>query len=105
MAKFALVGTIEVAPGRKEQLVAALMAHRARCPKDDPGTLQMEVLAPRDDHTRLLLYEVYRDDAAFDVHRDGPSFAQRREETAGAIAEFSVTRCTPVESGASIAHV
>ena len=76
MAKLALVGTIEVAPGRKDQLVAALMAHRARCLKDEPGTLQMEVLTPRDDDTRLLLYEVYRDDAAFDVHRNGPSFAQ-----------------------------
>ena len=105
MAKLALVGTIEVAPGRKDQLVAALMAHRARCLKDEPGTLQMEVLTPRDDDTRLLLYEVYRDDAAFDVHRNGPSFAQWREETAGTIAKFSVTRCTPVEPGASITHV
>lgn len=104
MAKLALVGTIEVAPGQKDQLIAALIAHRARCLKDEPGTLQMEVLAPRDDDTKLLLYEVYRDDAAFDVHRNGPSYARWRKETAGTITKFSVTRCTPVESGASIAH-
>ena len=104
MAKLALVGTIEVAPGQKDQLIAALIAHRARCLKDEPGTLQMEVLAPRDDDTKLLLYEVYRDDAAFDVHRNGPSYARWRKETAGTIAKFSVTRCTPVESSASIAH-
>lgn len=105
MAKLALVGTVEVAPGRKDQLVAALMAHRARCLRDEPGTLQMEVLAPRDDDTKLLLYEVYRNDAAFDVHRNGPSFARWQEETAGTIAKFSVSRCTPVESRASITHV
>ena len=98
MAKLALVGTIEIAPGRKDQLVAALMAHRTRCLKDEPGTLHMEVLAPRDEDTKLLLYEVYRDDTAFDVHRNGPSFARWREDTAGTIAKFSVTRCTPVES-------
>jgi quinol monooxygenase YgiN len=78
------------------------MAHKDRCLKDEPGTLQMEVLAPREDHTKVLVYEVYGDDAAFDVHRSGPSLAQWREETAGMIARFSVTRCTPVESGASV---
>jgi quinol monooxygenase YgiN len=67
---------------------------------DEPGTLQMEVLAPRDNDTKVLVYEVYRDDAAFEVHRIGPSLAQWREERAGTIVKFSVTRCTPVESGA-----
>jgi quinol monooxygenase YgiN len=61
----------------------------------------MEVLAPREDDTKVLVYEVYRDDAACDVHRSGPSLAQWREETAGIIAKFSVARCTPVEPGAS----
>ena len=47
----------------------------------------MEVLAPRDGDTKVLVYEVYRDDAAFEVHRSGPSLAQWREETAGMIVE------------------
>ena len=97
MPKLALVGTIEVAPARKDELVASLKAHGARCLKDEPGTLQMEVLAPRDDSAKVLVYEVYRDDAAFDVHRNGPSLARWREETAGMIVKFSVTRCTLVE--------
>jgi hypothetical protein len=33
--------------------------------------LQFEVLSPREDGTKVLLYEVYRDDAAFHVHWDG----------------------------------
>jgi hypothetical protein len=49
----------EVAPGRRQQLLPLLMAHRARCLKHEPGTLQFEVLAPREDDTRALLYEVY----------------------------------------------
>ena len=57
----------------------------------------MEVLAPRGDDAKVLLYEVYQDDAAFNVHRNGPSLAQWREETAAMIAKFSVTQCTPVE--------
>ena len=78
------------------------MAHKARCLRDEPGTVQMEVLAPREDDTKVLVYEVYREDAAFDAHRTGPSLAQWREEPAGMIARFSVTRCKPVESRASV---
>jgi hypothetical protein len=47
--KVALVGTIEIALGRRDRLISSLPAHKARCLKDEPGTLQMEVLAPRED--------------------------------------------------------
>jgi (4S)-4-hydroxy-5-phosphonooxypentane-2,3-dione isomerase len=97
MAKLALIAVVKVAPGKWDQLVASLVAHRVRCLKDEPGTLQMEVVAPRDDDAKLFLYEVYRDDAAFDLHRKGPSLAQWRKESAETFVEFSVTRCTPIE--------
>jgi len=67
MSKLAIIGTIEVASGRREQVLPLLMAHRARCLKDEPGTLQFEVLLPNDDNTKVLLYEVYRDAAAFEA--------------------------------------
>ncbi len=97
MPKLAIIGSFEVAPGRRDQLLPLLMAHRARCLKDEPGTVQFEVLAPHEDDAKVLAYEVYRDDAAFDVHRNGPSIAQWREETAGMVAKVSVTRCALVE--------
>jgi autoinducer 2-degrading protein len=97
VTKLAIVGTIEIAPGRRDQLLSLLMAHRARCLKDEPGTLQFEVMAPHDDDTKLLLCEVYQDAAAFDVHRNGPSIAQFREETAGTIAKMYFTKCALLE--------
>jgi len=93
MPKFATVGTIEVATGRRDQVLPLLVAHKARCVKDEPGTVQFEILLPRDDDTRVLLYEVYRDDAAFEVHRNGASFARWREETAGMVVKIYGTRC------------
>jgi quinol monooxygenase YgiN len=93
-----LIGTIEVALGRKAQLVSSLLAHKARCLKDEPGTLQMEVLAPQGDDAKVLLYEVYQDGAASTVHRNGPSFAQWRKETARTIVKIDVIRCPIVES-------
>jgi len=95
--KLAIIGTLEVAPGRKDEVLPLLMAHRARCLKDEPGTLQFEVLVPREDDTKVLLYEVYRDDAAFDVHWNGTSVARLREEAAGMIVKVYGTRCALAE--------
>jgi (4S)-4-hydroxy-5-phosphonooxypentane-2,3-dione isomerase len=97
MPKFATVGTIEVAPGRRDQLLPLLVAHKARCLKDEPGTVQFEIMLPKEDDTKVLLYEVYRDDAAFELHRNGASFARWREETAGMVAKLYGTRCTVLD--------
>ena len=72
MPKFANVVTIEVAPGRRDQVVTLLAAHKARL-KSEPGTLQFEVLLPKDDDTKVLSFEMYRDAAAFEVHLKGPA--------------------------------
>ena len=97
MAKFANVVTIEAAPGRRDEVVTSLMAHKARCLKDEPGTLQFEVLVPKDDDTKVFSYEVYRDDAAFETHRNAPSLAQLLEEVAGMVVKLHGTRCTVVD--------
>jgi (4S)-4-hydroxy-5-phosphonooxypentane-2,3-dione isomerase len=97
MARLAVVATIEVLPGRRDSLLTALMAHRARCLKDEPGTLEMEVLEPLDDPTKVLVYEAYLDRAAFDLHVKGPSLAQFRRQSADAIAKFAATRCAVLD--------
>ena len=65
MPKRAIVATIEATPGRMDELMPLLMAHRARCLKDEPGTLQFDFLIPRDDKSKVLLIEIYKDDDAF----------------------------------------
>jgi quinol monooxygenase YgiN len=96
MSKFANVVTIEVAPGRRDQVVALLLAHKARL-KDEPGTLQFEVLLPKDEDTKVRVYEMYRDAAAFEVHLNGASLARWKEETAGRVVTLHGVRCVVVE--------
>ena len=71
-----------------------LLAHKARL-KNEPGTLQFEVLLPKDDDTKIFLYEMYRDAAAFEVI-NGPSLAQWKKETVG-MATLHGVRCTVVD--------
>jgi quinol monooxygenase YgiN len=96
MSKFANVVTIEVAPGRRDQVVTLLLAHKARL-KDEPGTLQFEVLLPKDDDTKVLSYEVYRDAAAFEAHLKGPSLARLKEEITGVVVKLHGVRCAVVD--------
>src|SRR5262245_61946179 len=74
MPKFANVVTIEVTPGHRDQVVTSLAAHKARV-KDEPGTLQFEVLPPQGDDTKVFSFEMYRDAAAFEAHWCSSGFA------------------------------
>jgi quinol monooxygenase YgiN len=94
MPKFALIASIEVAPGRRDEFLPLLRAHAARCLKDEPGTLQFDVLLPHDGGDKVMLYELYQDQAAFDAHSNGPSLAQLRKEAAGMMGKVSGTRCS-----------
>ena len=93
MSKFSTVSTIEAAAGQRNHILPLLAAHKIRCLKEEPGTLQFEILLPKNDDTKILLYEVYQDAAAFDVHRSGPSFVRWQQETAGMVEKLYGTRC------------
>jgi len=96
MSKFANVVTIEVVPGQRDQVIALLLAHKARL-KDEPGTLQFEVLLAKDEDTKVRVYEMYRDAAAFEVHLNAPSLAQWKKDTAGMVVKLQGVRCAVVD--------
>src|SRR5271156_214439 len=97
MAKLAMVATMEIAPGCRDRLMPLMMAHRARSLADEPGTLQFELLLPHDDENKVLIYEVYVDDEAFQAHWNGASMKQIGKETSGMILNLTFTRCSLAE--------
>ncbi len=103
MARFAIVATFEIVEGRMHEFLPLLLAHRDRCLKDEPGTLRFDVLRPRTEDGTVLLYEVYEDDAAFQVHWNGVSLARWRTETAGMVAKLTGTRCTLLDQASRLA--
>jgi quinol monooxygenase YgiN len=94
MPKFALIASIDVAPGRRDEFVPLLQAHAARCLKDEPGTLQFDVLLSHDGGDKVMIYELYEDEAAFDAHSKGASIVQLRKEAGSMMAKVSGTRCS-----------
>lgn len=97
MGKLALVVSIEVKPGQMEVVLKALTAHAARSLSSEPGTLRFDVLVPVDEEDKIMLYEAYADEAAFEVHSNGASMAIVRKEMEGKVESTSAVRCTVQE--------
>jgi (4S)-4-hydroxy-5-phosphonooxypentane-2,3-dione isomerase len=93
MGKLANVVTAKINPAHADRVLAALLGHKERSLRDEPGTLVFEVLRPRTDDSILMTYEVYQDEAAFEVHRASPSLAQMLKETENMIFGLSGIRC------------
>ena len=101
MSKLAIFATIEVEAGARDEALRLLLEHRERCLRDEPGTLQFEVLvpderpvlsgspAPQANPNSIMLFEVYADLAAFALHWNAPSIAQLRHQSAGKLLKVS----------------
>lgn len=93
MSKLAIFATIEVQPGTRDAAVKVLLEHRERCLRDEPGTIQFEVLVPDEkpvlagmpvpatNPNAIMLFEVYADREAFAAHWNAPSLVKARKES------------------------
>lgn len=72
---------IQVAPAQVDPFVEATRANH-RGTRSEPGNLRFDVLRAVDDPARFLLYEVYRDEAAFRAHQQTVHYLLWRETVA-----------------------
>ena len=94
---FAYVATLDVNPHDVDRLLSALLAHRDRCLSQEPGTLQFDVLRPQDSEGTVILYQLYADEDAFQIHQAGESIKQARAETKGMEMILQATQCVRLE--------
>jgi autoinducer 2-degrading protein len=76
-----------VLPGKMDEFLAGIRIQSQSSLRDESGCLRFDVHRNRDNESEVLLYEIYRDQAAFEVgHRGAPHYAAWREV---------VARCVP----------
>ena len=95
MAKFVIVATIKTVPGKRDEYLNHLKAHGERCLATEPGTLTFDILVPQaqEQADTLMLYEVYESLEAFELHRNGPSFQQMKQDAGALQASITGVRC------------
>ena len=70
---FVLTVQLRVKPENVEAFMSKL-ADNAKAARKEPGCKQFDVLVDPNDKTKVMLYEVYNDDKAFEAHQATPHF-------------------------------
>ena len=75
----ALVVTIQIKPEHREAFMEAMLDDARGSVQNEPGCLRFDVIQDAEDPNRIHLYEVYRDQAAIEAHRQAPHYTKWRE--------------------------
>jgi len=65
---FVLVVNCRIKAGQVDKFMKELLANAKAARETEPGCVQFDVLVDPKDPAKLMLYEVYKDEAAFEAH-------------------------------------
>ena len=82
---FVLVVNIRIKAEHVERFMPMVLAN-AREARKEPGCKQFDVLVDPQDQTQVMLFEVYVDDKAFEVHQQTPHFKKYLAEAVPLLA-------------------
>lgn len=93
---FVIVAEFEVRPEAIDAFLAAAIADATASVTNEPGCRQFDVTRSLEHSNRVLLYEVYDDEAAFDAHLETPHLQVFRDQINPWVASRQVRRLTRV---------
>ena len=79
MSGYVVVAQFEVKAGQLSAMVEAAKTDAAASVANEPGCRRFDVLVPRDGAERVVLYEIYDDEAAFQAHLETPHLKAFRD--------------------------
>ena len=71
---FVIIAEFEVKPNKLEQFLELAKVDASQSVTKEPGCHQFDVTLDREQPNRVVLYEVYDDEAAFGAHLETPHF-------------------------------
>jgi quinol monooxygenase YgiN len=93
---FVIVAEFEVKPEAIDAFVAAAIADASASVAKEPGCRQFDVTRSTEQPNRILLYEVYDSQAAFDAHLEMPHLKTFRDRIEPLVVSRQVRRLTRV---------
>ena len=102
---FVILAEIHVQPDKVADFAAAIDKHAHNSRSKEEGCFTFDVCQDSDDPSKFILYEVYRDEAAFGVHQTMPSYEWffglttdwiKRQPDGGLAIRRTLTGRTPV---------
>jgi quinol monooxygenase YgiN len=93
---FVIIAEFEVRPGKLEQFLEHAEVDSRHSVADEPGCRQFTVTVDREQPDRVVLFEVYDDEAAFEAHLETPHLKAFRAGIEPLIVSRHVRRLTRV---------
>lgn len=87
---FAITVSFELVDGAVEKFHRLVSENARQSVALEPGCLRFDVLFPTNGAREVFLYEIYTDQAAFDVHLASPHFKSFDEETRALVRKKTV---------------
>ena len=70
---------IQIKKGHETDWINGILENAPRFVSEEPGCMQFDVIQDSVDPNRVWLYEVYKDEEAFEQHRQNPRMIEWRE--------------------------
>ena len=78
---YVIIAPIQIKEGYKDRFIEAVTEDARSSVRHEPGCLRFDVIQDANDANRIWLYEVYKDEAAFQAHTQTPHLLKFRETT------------------------
>jgi autoinducer 2-degrading protein len=96
---FVIMVDFRLKPGAEAAFRPLIEENARMSVRDEPGCRRFDVVVPHGDAGRVLLYEIYDDEAAFDAHCRTPHFAAFDRDSAELVHTKDVIRADLVVEG------
>ncbi len=96
MSKVVVNAEITTHEGHFDEFMESMKVHAAAS-REEPGCERFDVFVQRKSENTLIVYEIYKDQAAFDEHANSARMAAYREATAHMVAGRTLCICDMVD--------
>ena len=100
---YSIFVTINIRPEHIDAFVEASVGDAQGSTRDEPGCLRFDMHQDAENPARFYLYEVYRDETAFEAHLETPHFIEWRDTVTpffdGEIEKIDMQTLFPSDEG------
>ena len=93
------VAEIGIDPARLEAYRAALQKEIDASIRLEPGVLALHAVSDKDDPARIIVFEIYADEAAYRTHLETPHFLTYKTAVEAMVVSLKLTDTVPIALG------
>ena len=92
MSRFAIIVEFELLKGGFDIFLQEVLKNGEASRREEPGCQCFDVLVPNKDENRIVLYEAYDNEAAFQEHLQSQHFKDFSDRVSGLVTDRKLTK-------------